>query len=330
MNAPTPLSEELPPLPAAFQERLALTLPADRLPAVLDTFAAAKPAAFRVNTLLADVATVRAELAVAGLEPQPVAWLPEAFTVPAGQRRALTETAAFREGRLYVQNLSSMIAPLALAPEPEESVLDLAAAPGGKTLHLAALLGGRAGREGSGRLVAVEAVRGRYYKMKANLAQHGAAFVECYQMDGRAAGRRWPAVFDRILLDAPCSSEARFTRLDPRSWAHWTPRKVKESAHKQFGLVRSALAALKPGGALLYCTCSFAPEENELVIHDQLERYGEAIAIEPLTLPLANVQPGLPEWRGRPLRPELAGCARILPTAEMDGFFLGKLRKRPT
>jgi 16S rRNA (cytosine1407-C5)-methyltransferase len=110
-----------------------------------------------------------------------------------------------------------MLAPLALAPRPGETVLDLAAAPGGKTLQLAALM------QNSGRLSAVEAVKGRFFRLRANLERGGVTNARTFLMDGRAVGRKCPEMFDRVLLDAPCSSEARFSRLDPRSWAHWSP-----------------------------------------------------------------------------------------------------------
>ncbi len=312
---------DLPELPQAFGDILAAALPAAELACALESFSVEKPTAFRVNTLLAVVDEVVAELAEAGLHLSPVGWLAEAFTAPPAERRALTETAAFYAGRIYIQNLASMTAPLALDPQPGETVLDLAAAPGGKTLHLAALM------RGEGRLAAVEAVKGRFFRLRANLEQHGASFVETHLMDGRAAGRRWPGVFDRVLLDAPCSSEARFTRLAPESWAHWSTRKVKETAHKQKGLLAAAFAALRPGGVLLYCTCSFSPEENEGAV-DWLLRREERAVVLPLEPPPVRVQPGLTAWGKRGYHADLARSVRILPDALMDGFFLCKLGKR--
>ena len=175
--------------------------------------------------------------------------------------------------------------------------------------------------------MAVESVKARFFRMRANLAQHGAPQVETYLMDGRAAGRRWPQRFDRVLLDAPCSSEARFTRHDPKSWAHWSPRKIKEAARKQKPLLGAAIKALRPGGVLLYCTCSFAPEENEVVVNSQLRYFADEVEIAPLTLPVTNTVPGLTEWRGKALNPQLARSVRLLPTEEMDGFFMCKLVK---
>ncbi|MCB0159384.1 MAG: RsmB/NOP family class I SAM-dependent RNA methyltransferase [Caldilineaceae bacterium] len=317
----TDFAHELAPLPEAFTARLEQIIPAEYLSGVLAGFAAVKPVDLRVNTLVATVADVQAELRAAGFTLTPLPWYDAAFTVPAAERDALVNADAFNAGRIYVQDRSSMLAALALDAQPDETVLDLAAAPGGKTLLLAACM------QGAGTLVAVESVKARFFRMRANLAQHGAPQVETYLMDGRAAGRRWPQRFDRVLLDAPCSSEARFTRHDPKSWAHWSPRKIKEAARKQKPLLGAAIKALRPGGVLLYCTCSFAPEENEVVVNSQLRYFADEVEIAPLTLPVTNTMPGLTEWRGKALNPQLARSVRLLPTEEMDGFFMCKLVK---
>jgi len=209
-----------------------------------------------------------------------------------------------------------------LDPQPGEEVLDLAAAPGGKTLHLAARMGNQ------GRIAAVEAIRERFYKLRTLLQRHGATMVDTYLADGRSIGRKTPERFDRVLLDAPCSCESRFAPSQPDSCRYWSPRKIKESARKQKGLLRSAADCLRPGGTLLYCTCTFAPEENELVVASLLDDVGDAMEVVPFDSPVANVQPGLTEWEGRPLPYTLRHSLRILPTAQMDAAYLCKLVKR--
>ena len=310
------------PLPSEFVARLRTIVPEPAFAEVLASFALAKPATARINTLQTDVPAALAELAALGLTPAPVAWLPEAFALPADDKRTLTASAAVGAGRVYVQGLSSMLAAPALAPEPGEEVLDLAAAPGGKTLHLAALMGG------AGRLAAVESVRGRFFTLKENLVRYGAEFVETYNSDGRAVGRKTRERFDRVLLDAPCSSEARFDCRAPESWQYWGPRKIAECARKQKALLRSALEAVRVEGRVLYCTCSLAPEENELVVAHTLRRLQGAAELVPLAIPVANVHTGLARWNDKTLPGELAHCVRVLPTADMDALFLTLLEKR--
>ncbi|QNM97580.1 RsmB/NOP family class I SAM-dependent RNA methyltransferase [Chitinimonas koreensis] len=309
-------------LPAAFLDRLARIVPADRFDAVIASFSTDKPVALRVNTLKAESSAVAAELAAAGFALQPSGLSPLAWIVPFEAKRALTETEAFYAGRIYLQNLSSQLAPIVLGPEAGETVLDLAAAPGGKTSQMAAMM------RGEGRLSAVEPVRDRFFRLKANLEQQGAGFVKCYLTDGRSVGGKCPEMFDRVLLDAPCSSEARFDPRDPASFEHWSPRKVSDCAHKQKRLLQSAWAALKPGGRLLYSTCSFAPEENEGAVAALLKQVGEQASVLPIGLDLPNRQPTLAEWDGKRYPDALAHAVRVLPDAVMDGFFLCLLEKR--
>ncbi|TYO98715.1 16S rRNA (cytosine1407-C5)-methyltransferase [Geothermobacter ehrlichii] len=313
---------DLSPLPEAFVQLLRQLVPAGRLASVMESFAAVKPVCLRFNPLRAEPEVIRSELEAAGCRLSPVPWYPLACWVPAEQKALLTGSAAFAEGRIYLQSPSSMLAPLLLAPEPGEEVLDLAAAPGGKTLLLAAMMGNQ------GRIAAVEAVRGRFFRLKENLRRGAATLVDTYLADGRTIGRKVPGRFDRVLLDAPCSSEARFSRLRPESWAHWSARKVKETARKQQGLLVSALQALRPGGRLLYCTCAFSPEENELNVARLLRRFPGQFSVEPLAVPGEVPQmPGLTAWQGRQLPAELASTVRILPDRRYDGFYLALLRK---
>ncbi len=313
---------DLPPLPEPFVRRLGQLIPADLLPAVLASFASHKPVSFRVNPLRGPAEATIAELAGLGLTPTPITWYPEAFLVETTARSLLSRSAAADQGRLYIQGLASMAAPLALSPRPGETVLDLAAAPGGKTLQLATLMANQ------GRLSAVEPVKDRFFKLRANLKRLGVTIARCYQTDGRSVGHKCPEMFDRVLLDAPCSSEARFSRLAPESWAHWSPRKIKETARKQNGLLQAALISLKPGGTMLYCTCALSPEENEVVVDNQLRLFAGTVAVAPLALPFPNILPGLTNWDGKELAPELAGSVRILPDALMDAFYLCKLIKK--
>lgn len=314
-------------LPPGFVERLRAVVPPDRLDEALASFSAAKPASFRVNTLRGTPDAAVAELSEAGLTPAPVPWCTEAFTVPAGQRDALVRCAAVNDGRVYVQGLSSVLAGLVLGPRPGEAVLDLAAAPGGKTLHLAALMRGR------GAISAVEPVRDRFFRLKANLECAGVlgtpdAMVRLFQADGRTVGRKTPGRFDRVLIDAPCSSEARFRADDPETHRYWSTKKVAECARKQKALLRSAVDACRVGGRVLYCTCALSPEENEAVVAHTLRRLGDAVALLPIGLPVGHAIDGLASWAGRSFDPALAQSRRVLPTDRMDAFYLALLEKR--
>ena len=196
-------------------------------------------------------------------------------------------------------------------------MLDLAAAPGGKTLLMAAAMAN------GGRIAAVEPVKGRFHRMRANLDRCGVTNTQFYQADGRSIGRKVPERFDRVLLDAPCSSEARIRIDAPETYDHWKLRKVRECAKKQRGLIRSAYAALRPGGRLLYCTCSFAPEENEMVVDHLLRAEPRA----PLIRVTGAGRGGLTEWQGRALDPRLGDTLRVVPDDLYDGFYMALIGK---
>ncbi|HHH45391.1 MAG TPA: RsmB/NOP family class I SAM-dependent RNA methyltransferase [Thiotrichales bacterium] len=310
-------------LPEAFLNRLKDIVPVDAFEAVLASLADPDAVAFRINPLRGVPDEVLAAIEDAGIPHRPApGFFPLTRLVPADQREALVHGPWVGEGTIYLQNLSSMLAPLVLSPEPNEEVLDLCAAPGSKTTQLAVLMRNR------GRIAAVEAVRPRFHRLRANLERQGVTNVATYLADGRGIGRRTPERFDRVLLDAPCSSEARIRRGRPESWATWSERKIREQAGKQVRLLFSAIEALRPGGRLLYSTCTFAPEENEAVIHKALERHGDAIEVLPVQLPFANARQGLTQWRGSRFDERLRHAVRILPDGVMEGFFLCLLEKR--
>lgn len=309
-------------LPEAFTERLEKIVPRERFAAILKTFDAPKQVTFRVNTLKSAPSDLEVELSKANILFERIEWLEGVYRISPEDKLRLTQTDAFYGGRLYIQNLSSMIAPVLLAPEPGETVLDLAAAPGGKTLLLAGMM------QNTGWLSAVEPSRERFFRLCDNLKQQGVTNAHTYMTDGRSVGKKCPEMFDRILLDAPCSSEARFKTHEPKSMSFWSVHKVKETSKLQRRLLLSAYDALKPGGKLLYSTCSFSPEENESPLQHLLERHGEHLKTLPLILPFDNVQKPLRSWGKEVYDERIQNAVRILPTDTIDGFFICLLEKR--
>ena len=308
-------------LPEVFRARLREILSPDRYQACWRSFAVAPPTAFRANGLKTNADVLRAELQDAGFTLEPLLWKPDVFLVSPSQRRALTESAAYVDGRLYIQNPSSMVPPLLLDPQPDEWILDLAAAPGSKTIQIAEMMGN------DGRISAVESVRGRFFRLQKNLKKHGVANVQTYLKDGARVWRQCCEQFDRVLLDAPCSSEGQFRADTPQTWAYWSEKKIAEMNRKQRKLLYSAVQCLKPGGALVYSTCTFAPEENEAVIARALRQFGSALDVEDIELPFANAEPGLAQWRGKAFDRRLRRAWRIVPQDGMEGFFVCRLRK---
>ena len=176
-----------------------------------------------------------------------------------------------------------------------------------------------------GKLSVVEPIKPRMYRLAANLKRLGVSISKIYLMDGRKVGRKVPDRFDCVMLDAPCSSDSRIRVDDPESWKYWSPRKVKEQSRKQRGLIISAYQSLKPGGVMLYCTCSFSPEENEAVVTHLLESTDASLA--EIEMPFDNWTPGFDSFQGNDFDPSVRLTRRVLPNGEYDAFYLAKITK---
>ena len=301
MSLPAPLE--------IFASQLRSALGDARAEAVLGTMVGARRRAFLHNALMGPLPDVPARpLGLPGMHE----WLAD--------EAALTRHSATEAGLIYPMNPSSVLPVLALDVQPGQEVLDLAAAPGGKTLVMACAM------ENQGRIAAVEVVKGRFHRLRANLERCGVSIAQCYLDDGRRTGRKTGPRFDRVLLDAPCSSEARIRLDEPATFAHWGPRKVKEMARKQRGLIRSAFAALRPGGTLVYSTCSFSVDENERIV-DGLLRAEPRARVEKYSVHGPSTMPGLVKWRSRDLDASLSSTLRVLPDDLWDGFYLAKILK---
>ncbi len=308
-------------LPIDFIARLHSLLGHERASLVLQTFSTGHPTTFRVNTLKADPIKVAADLAAAGFELQPANFYSAAFILQNKSLGELSEQPAYKNGELYVQNLSSMLPPLILDPQPGDKVADLAAAPGSKTTQLAALM------QNEGLILANDASTIRLYKLKANLEQQGVTCVQTTRGLAELMWRKNQSQFDRCLVDVPCSMEGRI-RLDrPKTFEKWSLKSIKQLAKRQRQMLRSAVTMTKPGGTIVYSTCTLAPEENEAVVDWVLQKSEGAVVIEPIQLAGVPFSAGITEWEGSQFDLQVAHTARVLPDGIFEGFFVAKLRR---
>ncbi len=260
----------------------------------------------RINTLKATIPQVEGALADAGWRLENVPWCREGFYASHEEgRRDIGNATGHAEGWFFVQKSVSMIPSLALDVRPGQLVLDMAAAPGGKTTHLAALM------NNSGLLIANEPDRYRVNGLLMNLQRCGVENAVVTKIRGEnIAGY----LFDRILLDAPCSGSGLIkgqTQKSKQLLKEWNPLYIKKMARIQQRLLTHAFDLLKPKGILVYSTCSLEPEENEGVVDDLLNRTDARL--EKIDLPV----------HAKDHR-----YLRIWPQDnETEGFFVARIRK---
>lgn len=265
------------------------------------------------------------EIREAGIEIEPVPWCEDAYYL-LSVKRDVSESALFQEGHVYLQNASSLIPPLALDPRPGDAILDVCAAPGGKAAHIAALMGNQ------GELWVNDAIKPRAEKMREILDTFHVKYDHLTGYPGQHLTKFIDRQFDRILLDAQCSGEGMLNLEHPRALRFWSPQRITKFSHLQKKMLVAAFKLLKPGGDLVYSTCTLAPEENEETVNHLLKHYPDA-TVEPLPsdlLDLPNAIPGLTSWAQKSYDPRLEQAIRVVPTESMEAFFVCRIGKRRT
>ena len=222
-------------------------------------------------------------------------------------------------GYYYVQEISSMLPIIALAPQPNEFILDLFASPGSKTTQMASYM------QNQGTILANDLKIQRIKILSANLERCGVTNTIVSRKDAIALCAKLSnskIKFDKILLDSPCSGEGTL-RSNPKTFLIWNQNIIKKLSRQQKKFIAFALKCLKQGGTLVYSTCTHAPEENESVISFALKNF--PVKIESLSLPLKCRQ-GLEKWNNETFHPETQKACRIYPQDNnSEGFFLAKL-----
>lgn len=282
----------------------------------------------RANALKSSRDAVTAELDAADIAWRGVDWYDDALILGEGVREDdVRVLGAYGGGGLYLQSLSSMLPPLALAPRPGTDVLDMCAAPGGKTTEICAL-----GRGGKGvrpvHVTACEMNGGRASRLEHNLELLGAGGVRVMRADARRIDGFLS--FDAVLLDAPCTGSGTVRAGAPRLATTLTPALAERVGRSQRALIDKAVEVLKPGGTLVYSTCSVLARENEEVVARALERHPE------LELEAIELDSCVPDPEGThaedpsalPTLPcSLPGALSVCPTGLFEGFFVARLRK---
>lgn len=282
----------------------------------------------RINTLSPlSTEEILARLDAFGAELEPIPWCPGGYHL-LSDKRALAESELFTDGHVFIQNASSFIPPLAMNPQAGERILDVCAAPGGKTAHIQALATDEAGNGAD--IVANDAMKPRLKKLEEVLGILRVANTQITNFQGQFIDRHRDDIggtqFDRILLDAQCSGEGMLDLSHPGALRFWSVERVIKMSYLQQKMLTSAWKLLKPGGVLVYSTCTYGPEENEGPIARHLKHNVDA-AIEPIDLDIPGRMPGLKSWDGQAFPESIKDAVRVRPSDYLEGFFVCRLRK---
>ncbi len=287
--------------PAPLVELLRENVGAELLEPLLASHNDAPPACIQTNLLKTDAPALQAALEAEGLRAEPHPWLPDCLLLNGG----VEQSAAFRDGLFWVQDAAARLAVIALDPKPGEELLDCCAAPGGKSVAAAVAMG----NEGS--VTACDIHPHKTKLIESAAARLGLSIISARQQDASVPDPDWRERFDRILADVPCSGlgvirkkpDIRYKDLAPLAGLPGVQRRILEAQATQ----------LKPGGVLVYSTCTILKRENEELVEAFLRDHPE-FSPEPFALPGVGSVP--------------TGMKTLLPCVEgTDGFFIAKLKK---
>ncbi len=267
---------------------------------IINSYSKERYSSIRVNNLKTNKEEVIKYLNDNNIEYDEVEWYDNALVIK-NNSEILRESSLYKEGKIYFQSLSSQIPPLIVDPKPNEQILDMAAAPGGKTTELAALSNNQT------MITAIEKNKIRYDRLKYNIEKQGAKKVSILQEDSRNLNEYF--IFDKILLDAPCSGSGT------SSAKTITEELIDRSISTQKILIREAIKHLKVNGILVYSTCSILKEENELIIKELLDE-NPNLVLESINIPNIKTLPSL-----------IDGVITIQPNEYYEGFFVAKIKK---
>lgn len=270
----------------------------------------------RVNTIKYNIQDLMNYFKEINIKFERIQWYKDGLIIKNAKERDLEKLDIYKNGFIYLQSLSSMVPVIVLEPKPGELILDLTAAPGSKTTQIAAMM------ELKGSIIANELNDIRSKRLEYNIKLLGANNVTVITGRGEKIDHIYLEHFDRILLDAPCSGEGRFNSTNNATYRSWNESEVVKLAALQKKLLESAFKALKPGGILVYSTCTLNKFENEEVVNYALQNLN--VETVKINLEINGMLPGI----NKKMDKSVANAIRILPSKEMEGFFVCKFRKK--
>ena len=276
---------------------------------IIEGYSKNRKVTFRVNTLKTNINDVIKILDDNNIKYKRVLWCDEAFIIENVKEDKIRSLDIYKNGEIYMQSLSSMLPPIILNPKENMDILDMTAAPGGKTTQIATML------KNKSNITAIEMNKIRAEKLKYNIEKQGASSVYIMEQDARKIDDFFS--FDSILLDAPCSGSGTINSNDFKLEKVFTKKLIEKSIKSQRELLNKAIRILKKGSTMVYSTCSILEDENENIIREILET--KKVELEEINFKGIEELPRLPE--------KIKGTLLVMPSEEYEGFFVAKLKK---
>lgn len=276
---------------------------------IIEGYQTKRKTTLRINTIKSNIEEIKKELEKEKIEYETIKWSKESLIIKNADEKTIQEMEIYKNGKIYLQSLSSMLPPIILEPKEGTDILDMAAAPGGKTTQIAALTNNKA------HITACEKNKIRAERLKYNVDKQGATCVFIMPKDSRFIDDFFS--FDQILLDAPCSGSGTLDYNDANVEKYFTEQLIERSSKTQKTLLSKAIKLLKPGHEMVYSTCSILDCENEDVVSSVIKNGN--IEIVPINFEGMEELPILPT--------KISGTLCVKPTELYEGFFVAKIKR---
>ena len=282
---------------------------AEKTKEIINGYQTKRKTTLRINTIKGNIEEIKNKLEKSKIEYEEVPWSKEALIIKNADEKSIQEMEIYQDGKIYMQSLSSMLPSIILEPKEGIDILDMAAAPGGKTTQIAALTNNKA------HITACEKNKIRAERLKYNVDKQGATCVFIMPKDSRFIDDFFS--FDQILLDAPCSGSGTLDYNDANIEKYFTEQLIERSSKTQKTLLKKAINLLKPGHEMVYSTCSILDCENEDVVASVIKNGN--MEIVPINFEGMEELPIL--------HTKIPGTLCVKPTGLYEGFFVAKIRK---
>ena len=277
---------------------------------IIDGYSKNRPVTLRVNRLKNSIEKVKTLFMNMGYDIREIEWYKDALVIENIDESEIRQLDIYKNGEIYLQSLSSMMPVIVLNPAEGENILDMAAAPGGKTTQISSETGDKAF------ITACEKNKIRADRLKYNIEKQGVRKITVLMQDARNLDNYFS--FDKILLDAPCSGSGTLNLKDEKLEKIFTEDLINRSVKTQFELLKKAITVLKPGHEMIYSTCSILKEENE----ENISKVLKSGKVE-----LVSIEKQI--FKDIPLLPvSQNGTICVCPNELYEGFFIAKIRKK--